>query len=84
VSLLCRGVNFKSSVRGEFHIVSHMGWVYPMDYIEGAEGTWGAISEAPGEVSDRSLYREGFADRHQAAAWLLVRRVDGGPSVEGR
>ena len=50
-----------------------IGWVYPMDYIEGLQGTWGAISDAEGQVSDPSLYSEGFADKHSAAKWLITR-----------
>jgi hypothetical protein len=49
------------------------GWVYPMDYIPGSEGTWGAISAAEGEITDRSLYSEGFASKHEAAEWLVLR-----------
>ena len=50
-----------------------VGWVYPMDYIPGREGTWGAISSAGGEISDPSLFAEGFDSRHGAAAWLIAR-----------
>jgi hypothetical protein len=50
-----------------------VGWVYPMDYVEGLEGTWGAISDAEGQVSDPSLYQEGFGDKHSAAEWLVSR-----------
>lgn len=64
------GYKVKTS-SGEF-----LGWVYPMDYIEGCEGTWGAISSAEGEVSDPTLYRQGFGDKHRAAAWLLSRMSD--------
>jgi len=50
-----------------------VGWVYPMDYVPGLEGTWGAISSADGETSDPSLYREGFDSKNRAAAWLIAR-----------
>jgi hypothetical protein len=50
-----------------------VGWVYPMDYIAGREGTWGAISSAAGEVSDPSLFAEGFDSRQGAAARLIAR-----------
>ena len=62
-----------------------LGWVYPMDYIKGREGTWGAISSAEGEVSDPSLYREGFGSRADAAGWLILRAgtSEGGTSGSG-
>lgn len=52
---------------------SWVGWVYPMDYIPGCEGTWGAISSVVGDATDRSLYGEGFHSRHEAAVWLITR-----------
>jgi hypothetical protein len=50
-----------------------LGWVYPMGYIEGREGTWGAISNAGEDVSDPSLYREGLDGKQAAAEWLAGR-----------
>lgn len=44
-----------------------------MDYIEGREGTWGAISEALEDVRDPSLAQDGFGDRYAAARWLSNR-----------
>jgi hypothetical protein len=52
---------------------THIGWVYPMDYIPGCEGTWGAISTALDDTADHSLFSQGFSDKHSAAAWLVDR-----------
>ena len=49
------------------------GWVYRMDYIDGGDRLWGAISNARDDVQDRSLYREGFPSRRTAADWLVDR-----------